>query len=118
MARIRVRSIVVDGVDYRWAVSPVDPGHVKVKVWLDTRERGGALEVVVAFDDPWLNFGPIITAPAGRAAEVFELNPVSPALVATMVRRALDLGWQAGHGPTTRLRLSRDRERMEPQGGA
>jgi hypothetical protein len=117
VARRRVRSIVVDGIDYRWAVSLVDPGHVRVKVWLDTREHGGALDVVVAFDDPWLNYGPIITAPAGRAAEVFELNPVVPALVTKIIRQALDLGWQAQHSRTTRLWLTRGRERLEPSPG-
>ena len=113
VARTRIRSIVVDGTEYRWAVGRVDPGHVRVSVWLEARKRGGALEAVVAFDDPWLNYGPIITAPAGRVAEVFELNPVLPALVAKMVRQARDLGWQPQRGGTTRLRLTRDRERLE-----
>lgn len=114
MGRTRIRSIRVDGVDYRWAVGLVDPGHVRVTVWPAARERGGALEVMVAFDDPWLNYGPIITAPAGRAAEVFELNPVAPALVARIVRLALDAGWPAQRSGTTRLQLTRDRERLEP----
>jgi hypothetical protein len=114
VARTRIRSIVVDDIAYRWAASQVDPGRVRVTVWRDAPQRGGALEVMVAFDDPWLNYGPIITAPAGRAAEVFELNPIVPALVAKIVRQALDAGWQPQHSGTTRLQLTRDRERLEP----
>ncbi|MCX5069846.1 hypothetical protein OOJ91_28780 [Micromonospora lupini] len=112
MARTRIRSIVVEDVVYRWTVGQVDPGRVKVTVWRDG--PGGALEVMAIFDDPWLNFGPIITAPAGRAAEVFELSPIAPALVAKIVRQALDMGWQAHDRATTRLQLTRDRERLEP----
>jgi hypothetical protein len=114
VARPRIRRIVVEGVAYRWTVGLVDPGHVKVKVWRDGPEPGGPLEVKATFDDPWLNYGPIITAPAGRAAEVFELNPIEPALVAKIVRRALDAGRQPPDSGTTRLHLTRDRERLEP----
>jgi hypothetical protein len=114
VARTRTRSIDVDGIDYRWAVGLVDPGHVMVRVWHGARGRGGALEVTVAFDDPWLNYGPIITAPAGRAAEVFALDPITPSLVAKIVRQALDAGWQVQHTGTTRFQLTRDRERVEP----
>jgi hypothetical protein len=117
VAGTRIRSIVVDGIDYRWAVGMVDPAHVMVRVWHGARGRGGALEVIVAFDHPWLNYGPIITAPAGRAAEVFALDPIVPALVAKIVRQALDAGWQAQHSGTTRLQLTRDRERLEPSPG-
>jgi hypothetical protein len=113
VARTRIRSIVVDGIGYRWAVGAVDPGHVRVTVWHDVRRGGGALEILVAFDDPWLNFGPIITAPPGRAAEVLQLNPVVPALVAKLIRQAVHAGWQAQRNGTTRLRLTSDRERLE-----
>jgi hypothetical protein len=114
VARRRIRSIVVEDVAYRWTVGLVDPGHVKVKVWHVAPVRGGALEVIVDFDDPWLNFGPIVTAPVGRAAEVFNLNPIAPALVAKIIRQAVDAGWHPTHGTTTRLRLTRDRGRLEP----
>jgi hypothetical protein len=108
VVRARIRNIIVDDIAYRWTVSQVDPGHVKVKVW-----RDGVLEVLATFDDPWLNYGPIITAPAGRAAEVFDLSPITPDLVAKIVRKALDAGWQPHHRATMRLRLTRDRERVE-----
>lgn len=114
VTRRRIRTIVVKGITYGWTIGQMDAGRVRVKIWHDTSEHGGALEVMVAFDDPWLNFGPLITAPAGRAAEVLELNPVTPALIAMMIKLALEAGWQAHHSGTTRLRLTRDRERLEP----
>ncbi|MEV7630564.1 hypothetical protein [Actinoplanes sp. NPDC089786] len=113
MARPRIRRIVVEDITYKWTVGQVDAGRVRVKVWHGASERGGTLEVMVAFDDPWLNFGPIVSAPAGRAAEVFELNPIAPALIARMIKLALEAGWQAQHSGTTRLQLTHDRERLE-----
>ncbi|SCF28162.1 hypothetical protein GA0070618_4791 [Micromonospora echinospora] len=119
MARTRQRRIHVDGVDYRWVVRHLDPGHVVVRVWHTVTRRGAPLEVRVAFDDPWLNFGPIVTAPPGRVAEVFSLTPVTPQLVAELVRAARDAGWQVdGVDGPRRFRLTPGRERLEPLPGA
>ncbi|MEV4490122.1 hypothetical protein AB0K04_08400 [Micromonospora coxensis] len=118
MARIRERGIRVDDVDYRWAVRQADPGHVVVVFWRVATGRGGHVEVQVAFDDPWLNFGPIITAPADRRAEVFALAPVTPRLVAELIRAALAAGWPAeGDGRLLRFVLDRDRDTLEPVSG-
>ncbi|MFI6822728.1 hypothetical protein ACIBJE_17505 [Micromonospora sp. NPDC050187] len=117
MARSRQREIRVDGVDYRWAVRHLDPGHVVVRVWHTAARRGTPLEVRVAFDDPWLTFGPIVTAPPGRVAEVFTLTPVTPQLVADLIRAALAAGWQVDDDGPRRFRLTRDRERLEPLSG-
>ncbi|MCP3784895.1 hypothetical protein NLX85_16120 [Micromonospora sp. A3M-1-15] len=118
MARTRRRRIRVDGVDYRWTVRHADPGQVVVRVWHAATGRGTGLEVLVAFDDPWLNFGPIVTAPSDRVAEVFALEPVTPRLVAALVQAAVAAGWPAhrGGGPR-RLVLDRSRERLEPAPG-
>ncbi|MEU9828013.1 hypothetical protein [Micromonospora chersina] len=118
MARTRRRRISVDGVDYRWTVRHADPGHVVVRVWHAATGRGAGLEVLVAFDDPWLNFGPIITAPSDRVAEVFALEPVTPRLVAALIQAAVAAGWPAhGNGGPRRLVLDRSRERLEPAPG-
>lgn len=118
MARTRRRRIRVDGVDYRWTVRHADPGHVVVRVWHAATRRGTGLEVLVAFDDPWLNFGPIVTAPSDRVAEVFALEPVTPRLVAALVQAAVAEGWPApGDGGPRRLVLDRSRERLEPAPG-
>ncbi|MFF4810318.1 hypothetical protein ACFY03_19120 [Micromonospora chersina] len=117
MARTRRRRIRVDGVDYRWTVRHADPGHVVVRVWHAATPVAG-LEVLVAFDDPWLNFGPIITAPSDRVAEVFALEPVTPRLVAALIQAAVAAGWPAhGDGGPRRLVLDRSRERLEPATG-
>ncbi|MEH1164020.1 hypothetical protein V6V47_01385 [Micromonospora sp. CPCC 205539] len=117
MARTRRRTIHVDDVDYRWTVSQVDPGHVVVRVWHPDPGRGIGLEALVDFDDPWLNFGPIITAPPDRAAEVFALAPVTPELVARLIRTALADGWQVNGGGPLRFMIPRDQERLVPLPG-
>ncbi|MER7334220.1 MULTISPECIES: hypothetical protein [unclassified Micromonospora] len=118
MARTRRRKIRVDDADYRWAVGYADPGHVVVRVWRIATRRGNQLEVRVAFDDPWLNFGPIITAPSDRVAAAFALAPVTPQLVAGLIRAALAAGWPAdGDGGQSRFVLTRDRERLESVSG-
>ncbi|WP_405433159.1 hypothetical protein [Micromonospora sp. NBC_00617] len=89
MARTRKRKIRVDDVDYRWTVSRADPGHVVVRVWGINGGQNVRLEERVTFDDPWLNYGPIITTDPERVAEVFALDPVTPRLVERMIRSAL-----------------------------
>lgn len=70
------------------------PGHVVVSIWLES-ERGGAAKLVlrVRFDDPWLNYGPMITALPESFAEVFATAPITPKRVAAAVEQALALGW-------------------------
>ncbi|MCI4066829.1 hypothetical protein MRQ36_31420 [Micromonospora sp. R77] len=89
MARARRRRIRVDGVDYRWTVRRIDAGHVLCRIWGVRPGRSCPLEVRVAFDDPWLNYGPIITAPPEQVADRFALAPVTPQLVAELIRAAL-----------------------------
>ncbi|MEV4754389.1 hypothetical protein AB0J86_04620 [Micromonospora sp. NPDC049559] len=97
MARIRRRRIRVDDVEYGWAVRRADPGRVVVTVW-PLAPGGAPVEFQVDFDDPWLNYGPIITTPADRVAEVFALDPVTPRLVAELIREAVADGWRVRDG--------------------
>ncbi|MFF7991474.1 hypothetical protein ACFZDG_16980 [Kitasatospora xanthocidica] len=95
MATRTPRRIHVDGRDYRWVVRAHDAGHVVVRAWLDTPGSAGRpLEVLRRFDDPWLNYGVLLTAPADRIAEVFRLDPVTPAVTAALVRAGLAAGWR------------------------
>ncbi|MFG1881702.1 hypothetical protein [Micromonospora sp. NPDC049102] len=89
MARTRKRSIRVDDVDYRWTASRADPGHVVVRVWGVDSSQDIRLEARVAFDDPWRNYGPIITTDPERVAEVFASDPITPRLVERLIRAAL-----------------------------
>jgi hypothetical protein len=111
VARTRVRTIEVDGTGYRWAVRRVDPGHVAVRIW----QTGAPLEVQVDFDDPWLNYGPIITAPRDKVADIFALTPITSELTARLVRLALAAGWQPeSPGAPTRFTLSRTQHDLTP----
>ncbi|MER7754527.1 hypothetical protein [Kitasatospora sp. NPDC097643] len=95
MALRTPRRIRVDDRDYRWVVRHVDCGHVAVRIWLDGPGRPGRQLVVTReFDDPWLHFGELLTAPADRVGELFQLDPVTPSLTADLVRAGLDAGWR------------------------
>lgn len=110
-----MRKLTVDDTDYQWVVRPLDPGHVVVRVWRRGPVRHRQLEVRVAFDDPWLNYGPIITTPADRRAEVFDLTPVTSALVARLVRLGVAAGWESeSRGQPMRCDLDGTRERLTP----
>jgi hypothetical protein len=100
-----VRRLTVGGRAWGWRVrrdgAPY-PGHVIVRVWADGQGGGAAkLDVRVRFDDPWLNYGPMITAPPDRAAEVFATAPVTPKLVAAAITQALAAGWDPDARGTT-----------------
>ena len=90
----RLRRISIASVQYFWRVASIDPQHVLLKVWAANRSRRDfPLEVRLRFDDPWLNFGPIVTAPPERVHEVFQLAPITPAVVREIVEVALHAGW-------------------------
>ncbi|MEU9040443.1 MULTISPECIES: hypothetical protein [unclassified Kitasatospora] len=97
MAPRTPRRIHVDGRDYHWVVRSRDSEHVMVRAWLDTGERSGRagrpLEVTRRFDDPWIHYGVLLTAPADRIAEVFQLAPVTPSLTEALIRAGLAAGW-------------------------
>jgi hypothetical protein len=89
-----LRPITIDGVNYVWRVCLMDPQHVRLSVWLAQKARTNReLRVCVRFDDPWLNYGPIITAPPERVRDVFVLEPLTPARVRQIILAALHLGW-------------------------
>jgi hypothetical protein len=108
-----MRRLTVVGKRWGWSVRrepEVYPGHVSVSIWLES-ERGGAAKLVVRvrFDDPWLNYGPMITAPPERFAEVFETNAVTPKRVAAAIEQALALGWDPlARGTITSAHLEGD----------
>ena len=89
----RQRTIQVDGIAYGFNVRFTNQSHVTVRAWLLEPDRRRQLRVDVRFDDPWLHYGEIITAPPGRAAEVFQLEPVRPRLVEGLIRAGIAAGW-------------------------
>ncbi len=99
-----LRPITIDSVNYVWQARGLGPHAVKLSIWLAQKSRSNQeLRVRVRFDDPWLNFGPIITAPPERVREVFVLEPLTPARVRQIILAALQAGWNpsAGGQPLT-----------------
>lgn len=69
--------------------------------------RDAPLEVQIRYDDPWLNFGPIITAPPEQVHTIFQLAPITPGQVRTMIEAALTAGWDPESASSQR-RFTRD----------
>lgn len=109
---VTIRRITACGRKWAWRVRPDGPsypGHVLVRIW--PRGAGGdaaRLDVRVRFDDPWLNFGPIVSVPAAKVAEVFQLAPVTPRLVADAIAQALARHWDPDARGTTTTWAWRD----------
>jgi hypothetical protein len=108
---VPTRPILVDGVVYRWRVKrlPADyPGFVELAAWRDGRPRGRAIAVRIRFDDPWLNFGPMVTTPKDRFTDVWQTAPVTPKHVAAIIRAARERGWDPDADVTTPMALDWD----------
>lgn len=111
----RLRRIHVDGADYRWLIRSDGESHVEIRVWGGATGRGCRLDVRVAFNDPWLNYGLILTVPPERIAEVLVLEPVTPVVVERVVRAGLAEGWRPDAvGGSMRFALDRPREQLVP----
>jgi hypothetical protein len=100
MRATKPRRLMVAGKVWCWRVRREPdcyPGYVAVHICLEDQGRGAArLDVRVRFDDPWLNYGPMLTAMAyapERFNEVFDLCPVTPKIVASMIEQARARGW-------------------------
>lgn len=92
--KARPRLMTIGAAAYLWIVRPIDPNHVVLRVWSKARGRKDfPLEVRFRFDDPWLNYGPIITAPSERRHEFFESVPVTPNAVRRAIEAAIAAGW-------------------------
>jgi hypothetical protein len=90
-----LRKIAIDGVVYRWRVQTLDPQHVLLHVVLATdRGNRSPLEVRIRFDDPWLNYGLLITATSQQIQQNFALEPVTPRQVRAIILSAREQGWQ------------------------
>ena len=95
MSRTSVRTISVAGVSYVWSVKRLDAHYLLLRVWSAQKAHGHQeLQVRVRFDDPWLHYGPLLTAPPERIAEVFVLDPITPSSVRSTILAALKAGWQ------------------------
>lgn len=90
-----LRRLQINDVAYVWEVSSLDAHHVLLEVALAQQkhwDRG--LHVRVRFDDPWRNYGPLISGDLERIAQAFVLRPVTPGLVRQIILAAREQGWQ------------------------
>jgi hypothetical protein len=94
-----LRPIAIDGVSYLWRIRRLDPHTVLLSVWLAQKaSTNQELRVRLPFDDPWLNYGPLITAPPDRIHDIFVLEPITPARVRQIILAALQTGWRPDGG--------------------
>ena len=97
------RSITVDGIAYVWRVKRLDAHSLLLRVWSAQKAcRRQELHVRVRFDDPWLHYGLLLTTPPERVAEVFVLEPITPARVRSLILAALQAGWQPNQADRAR----------------
>jgi len=95
----KVRLLLVEGIAYVWRVKRLNPHTLLLRVWLAQRANARQeLQVHVRFDDPWLNYGLLLTAPPERVAEVFALEPLTPSRVRSVILAARKSGWQPEQG--------------------
>jgi hypothetical protein len=100
LAKRMSRSIMVDGVAYRWAVSP-DSGYM----WLVVERAanpGQRIEASFDYHD--------VVRPDGHMAG--QRRSVSPGVVRAVVLHALANGWRPGQGGLKPLRI--DGEAVRP----
>ena len=81
----KVRKIVVAEKEYTWLVSKIDPNHVRLKVWKGKSTSIPWFQVHYRFDDPWLNFGEIVSVYSKYVMQHFQLKPIQPKLVAIFI---------------------------------
>ena len=91
----KTRQIVVDGQTYIWGVTEISFNQVCLKVW-SPEEKIPWLLVRYRFDDPWLQYGPIITATPEQREKHFQLQPMQPKRVAEIIKQALQYSQDVG----------------------
>ena len=90
------RKIHVAGEDYLWVLSRTHdgyPGYVTVKVFSPLNRSGQRIEVRFRFDDPWVNYGPMLGTANGKFSQIWVVDPVTPGQVAQAIAVARKQGW-------------------------
>ena len=90
---------MVNGLDYAWSTSMIDPHFTLIKVWLDvSEEQAGPLLVRCRFEEPWQIIGPLQSASPTIQVRRFQPDPrveaVTPGLIRQIVEAARLAGWQ------------------------
>ena len=119
MPQKRPRKIHVSGEDCLWVLSRTHtgyPGSVTLKVFSATNRAGQRLGVRFRFDDPWVNYGPMISTPRAHVSKIWALEPITPGQVAQAIEFARKKNWRpAEKGPPLRFRFAEDAFKPEPE---
>lgn len=103
------RKIHVAGEDYLFVIRRSHdgyPGYVMLKVFSPLNRSGQRIEVRFRFDDPWMNYGPMISTPRERFSKIWAVDPVTPGQVAQVIEVARNKGWHPTQkGPPLRFRF-------------
>ncbi|WP_431688756.1 hypothetical protein [Hahella sp. NBU794] len=115
----KLRKISVSELTFIYVISherclKEETGYLRLTIWL-SYNKSQKLIVIMRFDDPWLNFGPVIACPPEKAAELFELRPITPGEVRTVIESALERGWPASaKSHETLFEWNRDSQTLLP----
>lgn len=107
LAKRGTRRIVVDGVAYRWVVSP-DDGYMVLVAEL-AEEPGQRLEAFFRYQDVYEPQG------AGVLRIVGQRRTIRPSVVRSIIEAALIRGWQPSQRGLPALRIH-DAEQVAPVG--
>ena len=93
------RTIIVGDRKYGYVVAPDRaraeyPGFLRITIWNLDCKHGQKLKTYIRFDDPWLNYGPLITGEPDKIKEAFELRPVTPKVIGKIIDMAIITGWE------------------------
>lgn len=89
-----IRKINVKGIEYCWSVRSKNIDLIHLGIW-STKVSGQKLNIKLKFDDPWLNYGPMISSNDPEALKkAFNTKPIAPKEVSDIIQSALEFGWQ------------------------
>jgi hypothetical protein len=95
----QLRRILIEKHWYLWYVNIFDACHVDLRVFSANKHlHHSTLHVRIRFDDPWLNYGPLITGDPERIRQAFVLTPVVSHTVRAIILAAHEQGWHPEQG--------------------
>ncbi len=88
----KVRKIMVGGQSYLWRAVTESPGILQLRIWRMPETTPWAIVHEIRFDDPFYFFPELISCEPGQIRDRFQLNPVTPGIVAKFIQRIPDAG--------------------------
>ncbi|NEP58978.1 MAG: hypothetical protein F6K31_18480 [Symploca sp. SIO2G7] len=82
----KIRNIVVNNIEYTWAINELDWDTVALKVWVKGQKRLPWFVTEKQFNNPWYFIGQVNE----ENIEKFQLEPVTPKVVAAAIKQVVD----------------------------